>query len=860
MTSSFLPFERMEEKVNQAQEESDADYFDKLMRLGEMVMKFGIAGLVAAIGEDPDRHRYRFTHRLVRASGIGEWATVVDEVMAGPASQLFGKARAKCADFFEKYGPGTWQHLAVTEICRACTCLDIEVDPLPHKVQLRKWFSTFAMLRNKTRGHGAKRLEQMSAACEPLRQAIFAIRSNLLLFSIPWAHLYRSLSGRYRVSNFSALRSQEFDKLKSTRDGKLANGVWFDVDGDLRNVDIIRTDAELLDFYCANGGFSEARFELLSYVSGNVIHGESSAFATPITRLPSAQTEGLGVLDSQGATFGNLPNRPTAYVPRRALEQELFDLLSNDRHPIITLHGLGGIGKTSLALSVLRRLADCTRYSVIVWFSARDIELLPEGPKPVRPKILDRAGASREYSELFDRKEKDYEAFFARELQKAEYGPTLFVFDNFETVVSPEEQFRWLDTYIRLPNKILITTRLRAFKGDYPVEVRGMEEAESRVLIDQTAGPLGILDLLTDPYRSELHVESEGHPYVMKILLGEVANRRQLVNPERIIADKERMLDALFERSYASLSPAAKRVFLTLSGWRSMVPLLALKAVLLRPQNERMDIDKAILELTQSAMVEEISHSEGEDEHIFLHVPLAASLFGNRKRAVDASENAVQADLELLHSFGPARVQDVRNGLRSPVEKLFRSVSARVARVPSDLEKYAPVLEFLAKAYSPACLLLADLYEEHGHMDLVLPTLQRYLERNPPDAQNIWERIAHLCEGAGNVRDELHAWSKVAELGSLWSTSAAANRLTAILRGRGSELTDEDRRAIVSRAITAFHLKLDEADGTDLSRLAWLHLNIQEDADAKAIASLGLQRDPTNTHLLKLADRLGLPL
>jgi hypothetical protein len=41
-------------------------------------------------------------------------------------------------------------------------------------------------------------------------------------------------------------------------------------------------------------------------------------------------------------------------------------------------------------------------------------------------------------------------------------GPFLFVFDNFETVVSPGEAFAWIDTYIRSPNKALITTRIRA--------------------------------------------------------------------------------------------------------------------------------------------------------------------------------------------------------------------------------------------------------------------------------------------------------------------------------------------------------------------------------------------------------------
>ena len=64
----------------------------------------------------------------------------------------------------------------------------------------------------------------------------------------------------------------------------------------------------------------------------------------------------------------------------------------------------------------------------------------------------------------------------------------LFVFDNFETVVSPAETFAWLDTYIRLPNKVLITTRIRGnFKADFPIHVGGMTDSECETLISTTA-------------------------------------------------------------------------------------------------------------------------------------------------------------------------------------------------------------------------------------------------------------------------------------------------------------------------------------------------------------------------------------
>ena len=182
-------------------------------------------------------------------------------------------------------------------------------------------------------------------------------------------------------------------------------------------------------------------------------------------------------------------------------------------------------------------------------------------------------------------------------LTKSSDGAAMFVLDNFETVRSPQEAFAWFDAYVRPPNKLLITTRTRDFRGDYPVELTGMTESEADILIDSTATRLGIRPLISSEYRHDLHRETEGHPYVIKILLGEVASSGRALNIERIVATRDDILTALFERTYAGLSPAGKRVYLTLSAWRSLVAQVALQAVLLRKENEKLDVDGAVQEL-----------------------------------------------------------------------------------------------------------------------------------------------------------------------------------------------------------------------------------------------------------------------
>ena len=127
-------------------------------------------------------------------------------------------------------------------------------------------------------------------------------------------------------------------------------------------------------------------------------------------------------------------------------------------------------------------------YEVVVWFSARDVDLLDTGPKAVRPKGLSASDFAKVYTKLVgynivSQRGSEAEGYLSKEMSQADDFVKLFIFDNFETTINPIELYRWIDTYIRPPNKVLITSRERSFTGDYAVQVSGMSEDECRKLI-----------------------------------------------------------------------------------------------------------------------------------------------------------------------------------------------------------------------------------------------------------------------------------------------------------------------------------------------------------------------------------------
>src|SRR5579859_6902190 len=81
------PVDRMWDRVEVGRQDSNTTLFNDLMYLGEMICKITVATLVAGIGDDADRSRYRHTARLVRADGIGDWSHTLDEILVGPSAQ-----------------------------------------------------------------------------------------------------------------------------------------------------------------------------------------------------------------------------------------------------------------------------------------------------------------------------------------------------------------------------------------------------------------------------------------------------------------------------------------------------------------------------------------------------------------------------------------------------------------------------------------------------------------------------------------------------------------------------------------------------------------------------------------------------
>ena len=290
------------------------------------------------------------------------------------------------------------------------------------------------------------------------------------------------------------------------------------------------------------------------------------------------------------------------------------------------------------------------------------------------------------------------------------------------------------------------------------------------------------------------------------------------------------------------------------------MPALAVEAVLLRPENERINVGEAIEELVKGFFIDEsIEEATGEAE---INVPIAARLFGLRKLEVSVWQASIETDVSILHLLG-ARTSGSSPKLGSRIEDLFGNVAAELSKGTEDLSEIRPVLEFLTTRYPYASVLLARLVSELGQDE---SEVEHYLlnyvqgsEHPKMPAWEAWKRIAGIRKRRGDVSGELHALAQSCRHDSTPASelSNAANQINIILRRESPEkLSREEKQFLIKDVVGALEGSSNKLNATDFSRLAWLQIHLGESVSALDTARRGLAIDPDNQHCRSLETRL----
>ncbi|MCZ6654692.1 MAG: NB-ARC domain-containing protein [Planctomycetota bacterium] len=835
--------------------DSSADTFLTTSYLIEATIKTVTLVLSSGIRRRSPQDAYRIQYDVVRADGLGTWADAIIKMIDSSQRRSFPPSFLSLCNWLVKKRTkpeDAWFRDAVEEACIILRQMGQDVPSSSLPTNLAGLYVMLVGIRNKTKAHGAFGPDFFAAANPHYENVAYTILRNCPVCD--WSFAYTApVKGQACVWLLSGLTPRQVTDLDLPSSVTCPSIYVIPTAGEPVEIPLIITNRELTSFYVPNGRWNDRSktAEFIDYATGKTVSHDCSNFARAPVKPPRSETHGESVLDVCSNVWGNLPISRPWYAPRRKLQGALMERLLDRNHAIVTLHGIGGIGKTSLALWAAHELSgqSSPRFDQILWFSARDLDLRQSGPSPVTPAVVTLSDIARTYGTLMESGTSVED--LAEALRQATDGGTLFIFDNFETISSPRELHEFLDTHTHLPNKILITSRERAFKADFPIEITGMDWAEGEVVILQTARRFHVEGIVDAEKRESIWKHAEGHPYLMQILVGEAAAAGKYVPPRTVIGRRSDVLDAIFERSFAKLTDAGRWCFLMVANWQSAIPEISLYAV---GMEQDIDVESGTEECVRLSLMNE---SELLDGQVCYEAPQVARLFGRKKLMGDPDRLAIQAHLEIVREFGVVKTRGGTTGLEASIRTFFERAIGRVSQMTEDEQlKTDGLLRRVAEQWPPGWLLLAKFRSRVGRdYSEIDEAARRAVEERPHDVA-AWRERAEYARRHGDQQTEVVCWVSMVEVepSDVELVNEAANRLNQYV----GQIPLERRIYYIASVRDRMEGIVRSLDATGRSRLAWLYLHEENYEKAKEHVQAGLKLDWQNAHCRKLDERLAM--
>ncbi|MDR1912538.1 MAG: hypothetical protein LBQ52_09390 [Helicobacteraceae bacterium] len=269
----------------------------------------------------------------------------------------------------------------------------------------------------------------------------------------------------------------------------------------------------------------------------------------------------------------NLPEKDYAiFIGRKNEIEKLNIALDHPRHFISALDGIGGVGKSAIAIECCNRIIkeNNNNYEYIIWVSAKStifkdgkiisIEQAFDHLEQLIDTILIVLGFN-EYLQ-FEYMKKKKIAIELLSLTKI-----LLVLDNLETIKPGNfaEIWEFINNELPSPSKILLTSREYPQSVPQTIRVDNLSEEDSLILIEQYSNDIEIADNYVKGIKKEVYNLSSGLPIVIRSILGQIKLGKNInIIRKEIENNTDNISKFCFEQQLILLNIDQKTVLLTI--------------------------------------------------------------------------------------------------------------------------------------------------------------------------------------------------------------------------------------------------------------------------------------------------------
>lgn len=358
--------------------------------------------------------------------------------------------------------------------------------------------------------------------------------------------------------------------------------------------------------FLSNGPIKKGKNLFISDGSAIRKH-DSSVTLSPkeADELSIASTETLYGLYSVNSGNYRLLSPDNEFIRREKYCSEIQKGLSKNRVACVTLTGIGGIGKTSLAIWAVSEAYIHKKYSYIVSITAKDRELTSSGIQAIYQHFTTLDDLLNSIAEVIGfpdikelttiEKEKEIRSLI-------ENSNMLLFLDNLETTSDDG-----IKSFINdLPDgvKAIITSRRNIVNvSSYPIEIGGLEDDEIVQLISTYAKQYKYCSGLTRDEKLKIGQASNSIPLAIRWIISRCSTIPELLSVSASLLSSNQnnaeLLEFVFRRTFDNMNNIEQRIMQVLS----VVPDIPEEAIIKGHDKSDDDILGSLQKLVQDTIV-----------------------------------------------------------------------------------------------------------------------------------------------------------------------------------------------------------------------------------------------------------------